>query len=538
MPATVRDTSRPTVLHGKFATYLNWSQPFIHDLITGLAPRVRNVVLCNRTENLDRFPTETIRCIDRRCLREPFHALLAAQEIQRDLRPDLLHAHFGWSAMRMLLLKLFLGIPLVTTFGGRDATAQLQMPRYARLYSVVLQASDALICVSADIHQRLLDAGTDPARTVLIRRGTDLQRFARIDRAQRPPDQPIDVLMVGRLVEKKGHRYALQAIRHALDKGVDLRLTIVGDGEERESLETLREALGLGSRVHIEAPMDQEAVRQHMGAADVFLHCSVTGSDGDMEGLPNVVVEAAATGLPVVATRHGGIGEVVRHGETGLLGAEGDVDFLVNALLELGTNAERRLEMGRRSRVLVERDFDSRSQSDRHVEIYRRLVDEHRVCADRTGAPWAPEDLEQRIREALRPSAVESEEFSVSELIRELLARPHEVALQAGDPRGAVARLYERRLVIPSGTRARVKRLLHRPLMAALDLRDHIDARRGRPVRGRWTGEGTNQLLVRYFRSGGDIGDLLPASAPCSFSEQRTWIQEELSRRARNETLD
>jgi hypothetical protein len=119
---------RLTVLQCKFSAYLSWSQPFIHNLVTGVGRYVDNVVVCNRTENLDRFRVPQVVRFPVRYTTEPRLALLAAAHLERAHRPDLIHAHFGWSGLRMLLMKQYLRIPLVVTFGGRDLGVQMRMP--------------------------------------------------------------------------------------------------------------------------------------------------------------------------------------------------------------------------------------------------------------------------------------------------------------------------------------------------------------------------------------------------------------------------
>ena len=114
------ETGRLTVLQAKFGAWLAWSQPFIHDLVRGVARSVDNVVVCNRTENLDRFAVPRLVRLPVRYVTEPRLALLAAAHLRRTYQPDAIHAHFGWSGLRMLLLKQYLRIPMVVTFGGRE----------------------------------------------------------------------------------------------------------------------------------------------------------------------------------------------------------------------------------------------------------------------------------------------------------------------------------------------------------------------------------------------------------------------------------
>ena len=175
----------PTVLHGKFSSWLPWHQPFLADLLAGLDAEFRNVVLCNRLEHPERFPREDVIALKTRALLQPAAAAVCAAELGARYSPALLHGHFGWSGIRLLLLKAFWNVPLITTFGGRDAGVQLAAPDTAPLYELLLAASDRLVCVSEHLRDALIAAGADPARTSVVHRGTDLRRFVLQDRAPR-----------------------------------------------------------------------------------------------------------------------------------------------------------------------------------------------------------------------------------------------------------------------------------------------------------------------------------------------------------------
>jgi len=408
-----------TVLQCKFQAWLSWSQPFLHDLVRGLDDHVDNVVVCTRVENLEHFPVRRLVRVPTGVLVRPSRALLAAARLRRDVAPDLIHAHFGWSGIRSLLLKHFLGLPMVTTFGGRDMGMQADLPGMKALYDLLLAASDRVICVSEDLRGAAVARGADPARTEVVRRGVDLDRFPRVERSGRDPEAPLRILMVGRLVPKKGHRMALEAAARLATAGVAFRLRVLGEGEEGPALRSLARHHGLGGYLEWGGVCAPEAVPGELAAADLLLHCAVTPPGGDREGIPNAVVEAAATGLPVVGTRHGGIGEVVTDGETGWLVDEGDVGGLARALCDAAGRPGRRRALGEAAAARARARFDVRTQVARHVEIYTELA-----RGRRPGGPGRRIDgtglleLPARVREALRHPL----ELSVSELVDEHVA--------------------------------------------------------------------------------------------------------------------
>ena len=439
-----------TVLQAKFSAYLSWSQPFLHALISGLDPHVRNVILCNRTENLDRFPVEHVERLPTRYLVKPRLGVLSASYLRRAWQPDLMHAHFGWSGLRLLLLKQILRVPLVVSFGGRDVGLQMRLPDFDALYASMLAGTDAMICVSKDLKQKLVDNGVDPDRIHVIYRGADLDRFDFVDRRERPEGAPTRILMVGRIVEKKGHRYALEALEPLVTEGKRVELRIVGEGEGYHELRRMRRKLGLSSHVQIVGATDHHGVRRHMEEADLLLHCSVTPESGDTEGIPNVVVEAQARGLPVVGTRHGGIGEAVVDGETGLLVPERAVPPLTEALRRFVEQRDDRLAFGRRARAHVEENFNLKRQIERHLAIYEKVVADTATDPEWKTRTWLPADYQELVdRTLLAQNIRHPTEFSIAELMERLVwARRFEARVSGADL-AAVADGSQRREFLP-----------------------------------------------------------------------------------------
>ena len=452
---------RLAVLHGKFAKYLSWSQPFLYELVRELARHVDSVVVCSRAENLDHFPTRNLYRVADRVLTDGRWLALAAAEARGRWDPDLVHAHLGRSAIRLAPLAQALGSPLVVTLGGRDVHHELLHPVQAPLYEVLLRRAARVICVSEDLRRRVLERDVAPERVVVIRRGANLGRFAEVDREVRRDGSPLRLLMVGRLVEKKGHADALAAVRTLLGAGVAVRLTIVGAGELQQPLREACHELGLDEHVAMVGSTDADGVADHYRRADVLVHPSVTAGDGDAEGLPNVVVEAAATGLPVVATRHGGIGEAVTDGITGLLVAERDASGLAGAIRALAADPRRRLAMGRAAARLAREHFDLARQIERHLELYRAVVSEPDHAAGSAPSALAPAYLEALQR------VVGAPEDTILGYLRELLPS-HPATRRGAVFRAATVRpvveLRRLGLVVPAGIRNRLRGLLRRQL--------------------------------------------------------------------------
>jgi glycosyltransferase involved in cell wall biosynthesis len=286
--------------------------------------------------------------------------------IERRLRaaaPKLIHAHFATDGLKVLPLARALGVPLITSLRGYDVTradaallrsGRLSWIRYA-LGKARLQRDGALfLAVSDALRRQAIARGFPEARTLTHYNGVDLDRF----RPGEGPREPDLILHVGRLVEKKGTRVLIEAMAGL----PGARLVVIGDGPLRGRLE--RRA---GPEVQFLGSRSADEVAQWMRRASVLAAPSLTAADGDAEGLPNVVVEAAASGLPVVATHHSGIPEAVEEGGTGFLVPEGDAGALAAGLAAALSAGP---AMGRAARALAERKFDRRRQAERLEAIY------------------------------------------------------------------------------------------------------------------------------------------------------------------------
>jgi glycosyltransferase involved in cell wall biosynthesis len=228
-----------------------------------------------------------------------------------------------------------------------------------------LQRGGALfLAVSDALRERAIARGFPEARTLTHYNGVDLDRF----HPDVTPREPGLVLHVGRLVEKKGTRVLIEALARV----ADMKLIVIGDGPLRTALD--RQARELGDRVRFLGELPSDEVARWMRRASVLAAPSLTAADGDAEGLPNVVVEAAASGLPVVGTIHSGIPEAVDDGATGFLVPEGNAEALGARLAELLGSESLRCEMGLAARRLAERKFSRQLLTERLEAIYDEVA--------------------------------------------------------------------------------------------------------------------------------------------------------------------
>jgi colanic acid/amylovoran biosynthesis glycosyltransferase len=296
----------------------------------------------------------------------------------RRIGPALVHAHFGPDGVLALPLAKRLGVPMVTSLRGYDVTrsragmaasGRLSLMRYAFGQRALARQCDLFLAVSDALRERAVAAGFPADRTVTLYNGVDLARFP-----ASVGDDERTILHVGRLVEKKGTALLLAAFAEVRKAFPAASLVIIGDGPGRGPLERQAVRLGLGDSVRFLGAQPPTAVGEWMRRAAILAAPSLAARNGDAEGLPNVVVEAAASGLAIVASRHSGIPEAVIDGSNGFLVAEGEAEPLARRLEELLAAPDLRRRMGAAGRALAEERFDVARQIEALERHYDSLV--------------------------------------------------------------------------------------------------------------------------------------------------------------------
>jgi len=283
----------------------------------------------------------------------------------RERAPVLVHAHFGRSADAAIPLARALGVPLVATFHGCDITVTPRTRRERRRRARVFAAAARVVAVSEFIAERLRENGCPPGKITRHFIGVDTERFAPGPEADREPAQ---VLFVGRIVEKKGLVHLLRALPEVQRALPEVSLAIAGDGPLRAALEA--EARDLGVRARFLGVLPPARVQELMRRTTVLCVPSLPAASGDDEGLGMVIVEAQASGAPVVISRSGGMPETVVDGVTGLIAPPGDERAIAAHLVALLSDRERRARFSAAARANVLEKFDLRRQTARLEELY------------------------------------------------------------------------------------------------------------------------------------------------------------------------
>jgi glycosyltransferase involved in cell wall biosynthesis len=288
-------------------------------------------------------------------------------EICRRENVAIWHGHDYKSDLIGLILRRLHPMRLVTTVHGWGVQSTRRLRLYNRIDRMCVRHYERVICVSQDLRNECLAAGARPERCILIENGVDTEQYARRvspeEAKRRLGIAPHRFLIgaVGRLSAEKGFDVLIHAVNRLLGQGFDVELAIAGEGDQRRHLEKLISALGCGDRVRL---LGYRADTLEMyEAMDIYALSSLS------EGLPNVVLEAMALEIPVVATRVGAIPQLLDHERSGLIVEPGSDDELARALSRLLLDSGLRISAGMagRERVVASYSFDARMRKIRAI---------------------------------------------------------------------------------------------------------------------------------------------------------------------------
>jgi len=357
----------------------------IYRQITALK-RCVPVVIAQKREQTERFPFEPVskpathfvrRFWFRQVRDMPWQ--ISDAELRALLRllnrtdARLLHIYFGQIAVHLLPLIRTWKNPSIVSFHGADVTVDMNKPAYRESTRQMLDAVKFVLVRSESLRRALVDLGCDPKKIEVQRTGIPLEEFAFHERSF-PNDGEWRLVQAGRLIEKKGLPVTLRAFAVFLRKYPTATLTIAGEGPLLAQVQKLARELNIEKRLSLPGFISQEQLRDIYYRSHLFVHPSETGHDGNVEGIPNSMLEAMASGLPVFATDHGGIPEAVDNGVSGVLVGERDHEALANALLNATLDSDSLARIARNGAEVVRKNFDLQAQAQRLEEIYLRLI--------------------------------------------------------------------------------------------------------------------------------------------------------------------
>jgi colanic acid/amylovoran biosynthesis glycosyltransferase len=273
----------------------------------------------------------------------------------RRQRIDSVLAEFGPSGVAVMEACQRLSLPLVVHFHGFDLSVRQVLKRYASAYALMFRQAGGLIAVSRAMQHKLIALGAPPEKVHYNPCGVNCELFGGASPAGAEPV----VLTVGRFVEKKGPQLSLAAFARVLQLYPEARLRMIGDGPLLKACRKLSHNLAINHAVTFLGSQPHRLIAEEMRRARLFAQHSIEAPSGDSEGTPVSILEAGASGLPVVSTYHGGIPDVVINNETGLLVQERDVAGMAHQMLRLLRDPALAAVMGRAARERIQLHFSA-----------------------------------------------------------------------------------------------------------------------------------------------------------------------------------
>ncbi len=378
-------------------TYLKPEMQSIYRQVSNIR-EFTNIVLCEQIQHLDQFPHHPIHKLTKLLTPRPkgnfllrfWFKYIVRQwpppcvinklppgphfgydlvKVLRDQQIDLVHVYYGHKAVKYLDMLLHWGGPWVVSFHGVDVAKFVDQPGYKEDLIRVFAHAKLVLARSQSLLEELRALGCPAAKLRLNHTPIPLDNFTPTVRVA-PEDGAWRLVQASRLIPKKGLFTTLEALHSLLPDFPKLRFTLCGTGPEKEAVLARCQALGLQDHVTIKGWLSQTDLATEYHQSHVFLHPSETTESNDQEGIPNSMLEAMATGLPVLATYHGGIPEAVTDGQDGLLVPEKSPQQLAAALRRMLTQPEQLSAFSAQAATSVREKFGLPCQIKRLESLY------------------------------------------------------------------------------------------------------------------------------------------------------------------------
>ena len=377
-------------------TFSKLSETFIYDTIMALdeTELENEVVTFKRLHAIDR-PFSKVHVLQPGLLTRAVTALkkwlstvgigrfdaAAEQELQRQRllqrflkqhRPDLIHAHFGLQGWTLTPVALKLNIPFIVSFHGYDAFRLPESEQWRSRFKELFAAAAAVTVVSKHMKAHLQSLGCPEEKLELIHVGKCISNYHYRTAIHRPLR---NFISIGRLSEKKGFLDCIAAFKLLLKQYPDLSLKIIGTGEMEPEIRKALQDEAVKSKVKLLGSLPHAKVKEALKQADAFILCSKTANTGDKEGIPTVLMEAQAMGLPCITTRHSGIPEVIPEAAQLLLAREGDcTDIAAKIELLINMPVQELEHIRQQGRQLIEAEFNLKKETYKLVRMMQNLV--------------------------------------------------------------------------------------------------------------------------------------------------------------------
>lgn len=293
------------------------------------------------------------------------------ETVIRSQSPDIIHAHFGYDGWRMYRVAKKTNTPLVVSFYGSDVSRLPTEFGWTRRYRKLAVHAQKFVAATDFMKTQLVDLGFPKEDIEVIRFGVDLDKFP-LKKRFNPSDR---LMMVGRMVEKKGFRYTLRALKILIEQqNRKVHVDLYGDGPLKNDLQKEAKELGISKQVEFHGYVRNSKVRSELQKHSILLAPSVTAADGDKEGLPNTILEAMASGVPVIATDHAAIPEAIHNKETGLIVPERDPKAIASALVTLLDQQVDIEQIRHNARNLIEEQYSIERLVNQTEKLYSQII--------------------------------------------------------------------------------------------------------------------------------------------------------------------
>jgi colanic acid/amylovoran biosynthesis glycosyltransferase len=369
-------------------TFLKREMQHIYRQVTGLR-EFRTFIMTKSRENADAFPFPNIEVLPRPRINfllrfqrkylqrmEPVFYRGEYDQLEGVLtrrNAQLLHVYFGHTGVHLLPFMRNWSRPSLVSFHGMDIMLRNEEPGYNHRLRALLATLPLVLARSESLGSRLMELGCDASKIRINRTGVPMGGFPYLVHSP-PADGAWCIIQASRFIEKKGLEITLKAFAEFRKKYPNSELILAGEGPLESQLKDLARTLGVGGSVHYPGFLNQKQLAAAYRSAHLFLHPSQTTTSGDQEGVPNSMLEAMASGLPVIATLHGGIPEAVHSGYDGLLVPERDTAALANALFEIAEDSVTYETFSRNAAQSVRENFEQGRSIARLEGFYRELI--------------------------------------------------------------------------------------------------------------------------------------------------------------------
>jgi len=288
---------------------------------------------------------------------------------------DIIYCQFGGrgnQALKMIKKGLIKGKLVVCFRGGDASTKFIETPH---IYDELFKKADLFFPVCTHFKNILINHGCDAHKIKVLYSSVDSDQIQYKARKIPKKDEPIKITNVARLVEYKGIEDSIKAVAKVVKLYPNVLYEIIGEGEEKDRLNAIIEDLGLTNKIKLVGYLSFDQILAKLDESHLFLFTSFTPLHGEQEGIPNAIKEAMLVGLPVVATRHGGIPELVQDGLSGFLVKERDINAMANKLIYLIKNPKKWNEMGKIGSAYVRKFFEKSVVNKQLIDTFYDLIE-------------------------------------------------------------------------------------------------------------------------------------------------------------------